>query len=76
MRFLIELAHKAEIAACVQAVKTFKETGSHYFTHADFGCADGVHSAWIICKADNRATARLVVPPPYRADATVIQLKK
>ncbi len=76
MRFLIEVPHNPEVAACVQAVKTFEETGSHFFTHADFGCGDGIHSAWIIAEAENHAEARLIVPPPYRADATVIQLKR
>ncbi len=76
MRFLIELPHEAEVGACVQAVKIFEELGSHFFTHADFGCADGVHSAWIIAEAENHAEARLIVPPPYRPDASVTQLKR
>ena len=76
MRFMIELPHKAEAAAAIQCVKTFEETGSHFFTNADFGCADGIHSAWIIAEAENHAEARLIVPPPYRADTTVIQLKQ
>ena len=76
MRFLIEVSHEAEVASCVQAVKIFKNTGSHYLTHADFGCADGIHSAWIIAEAENHAEARLIVPPPFRADARVIQLKQ
>ncbi len=76
MRFLIEVPHKAKVAACVHAVKIFEATGSHFYTNADFGCADGIHSAWIIAEAENHAQARLIVPPPYRADARVIQLKR
>ena len=70
----ITLPHKAEIAACVQAVKTFHETGSHYLAHADFGCPDGIHSAWIVSEAENHAEARLIVPPPLRANAKVIHV--
>ena len=76
MRFLIELPHEAAKAACDNAVKVFKETGSHYLTNAFFGCADDVHSAWIIFEADDHAEARLIVPPPYRTEAKVVQLKQ
>ncbi len=42
-RFLIEVTHDAEQVACARAVDAFFKTGSHFFTHADWGCMDGEH---------------------------------
>jgi len=75
-RFLIELPHDPDEASCLAAFKLFSETGSHYLTHADFGCEDGVHNAWIIVEAENHDEARLVVPPLYRQHARVTRLKR
>jgi hypothetical protein len=75
-RFLIRLDHDSEPIACARVVETFLRTGSHYLTHADWGCSDGVHSAWLIVDAESREEARQVVPPPFRAEATVVKLNK
>ena len=53
-RFLIEVPHEANFAACSQAVRIFLDTGSHFLTHADFGCADGEHKAWLTVEVDSR----------------------
>jgi hypothetical protein len=37
---------------------------------------DGEHSAWLIVEADNKEEARYLVPPAFRASATVIALNK
>ena len=74
-RYMIEIAHEATTAACVKVVETFHETGSHYLTHADFSCADGVHVAWLVIEADSADQARLCAPPFYRNDAKVIRVK-
>ena len=44
-RFFIEVPHEAEVLACANAVKISTETGSHFLSHADWGCLDGVHKA-------------------------------
>jgi hypothetical protein len=75
-RFLIELPHDPDPEYCTAASKIFAETGSHYLTHADFGCEDGVHNAWIIVEAENHDEARLVVPPQWRQLAKVTRLKR
>ena len=75
-RFLIELPHEPDPEACMGAIKIFAETGSHYLTHADFGCQDGVHNAWVIVEADSHDEARMVAPPAWRAMAKVTQLKR
>jgi len=55
---------------------TFFSSGSHLLTHADWGCLDGVHSAWLVVEADDKDEARYLVPPAFRADAKIIELNK
>jgi hypothetical protein len=45
-------------------------------THADWGCNDGDHKAWIIIEAGNKNEARQVVPPAFRERARVTGLNK
>lgn len=73
-RFLIEVAHEASPIACTKAVQALLRTGSHFLTHADWGCKDGVHKSWITMDLDTRHDALNVVPMEFRKDATVIQL--
>ena len=73
-RFLIEVEHDAGTAACTHAVKVFLRTGSHYFTHADWGCMDGEHKTWIIMELDSKHEALNIVPADYRPRARIIQL--
>ena len=73
-RFLIEVSHAPTIGDCVQAIEVFLRTGSHFLTNADWGCADGVHAAWIVVESDTREHARNIVPPDFRSHAKVTQL--
>ena len=75
-RFLIEVPHEPEIVACAKVVQVFLTSGSHFLTHADWGCLDGDHRAWIIVDVDNREDARLVLPPAFRAQARIIGLNR
>jgi hypothetical protein len=75
-KFLIEVPHESETVACARAAKVLLETGSHFLTHADFGCCDGVHKAWIVVDVDNKDEARNLLPPAYRRQASVVQLCK
>lgn len=75
-RFLIEVPHEAETVACARAVKLLLETGSHFLTHADFGCRDGDHRAWILVDVENKDQARGMIPPLYRGSARVVGLNK
>jgi len=75
-RYLIEVPHEPEVEACARVVKVFLATGSHVLTHADWGCLDGVHSAWIIVEADSKDEARYMVPPALRTDARITGLNK
>ena len=74
-RFLIEVPHGATKEACMVAIKVFLQTGSHFLTHADWGCEDGEHKAWIIADVASKEEARFIVPPIFRTIAKITQLK-
>ena len=57
-RFLIEVPHEAEKVACARAVQVLLKTGSHFLTHADWGCKDGEHKAWLAVDVDSKDEAR------------------
>jgi len=75
-KFLIEVPHEAEKLACLRTVEVFLKSGSHFLTHADWGCGDGEHKAWITIEADSRENARSVLPPAFRRQAKVTQLNR
>ena len=73
-RFLIEVPHEATTLACARAVKILLTSGSHFLTHADWGCRDGVHKAWIIVDVGSKDEARAILPTALRSQANVVQL--
>jgi hypothetical protein len=73
---LIELNHDPEEFACARVVKVFLTSGSHLLVNADWGCKDGVHSAWLILDVDTKDEARLTIPVPFRAQAKIVALNK
>jgi len=75
-RFLIQVEHPAETLACARVVQIFLATGSHFLTHADWGCVDGEHTAWIIVEVDNKEQARAILPPAFRSQAKIVALNK
>jgi hypothetical protein len=75
-RFLIEIPHEAEIQACAAVVKVFLSSGSHLLTHADWGCMDGNHSAWLTVDVDSKEDALQLVPSAFRPQARIISLNK
>ena len=75
-RILIELPHDADGLACARFVKLALTSGSHFLTHADWGCEDGVHSAWIIVEVDSKEDARQILPPAFRHQARIVGLNK
>jgi len=75
-RFLVEVPHEAEPAACARAAKVLLEIGSHWVTNADFGCMDGEHRAWIILEGESKTEVRNMLPPVFRSVARVVGLNK
>ena len=75
-KFLIEVPHEPEVVACAKVVQIFLSSGSHFVTHADWGCMDGEHSAWLTVDVDTKEDARAVLPPGFRKSARIVQLNK
>ncbi len=73
-KFLIEVPHEAERVACARVVQIFMNTGNHFLTHADWGCLDGEHKAWIIVEMANKEEARAILPVVYRSQAKITRL--
>ena len=73
-RFLVEVPHDPERVACARVVEIFLKTGSHFLTHADWGCKDGEHKAWIVADVESREDARSIVPAAMRSQAKLVQL--
>jgi len=73
-RFLIEVPHEEGTVACARTVELFLTTGSHFLSHADWGCKDGDHKAWMIVDVDSKDAALHIVPPALRRQAKVVRL--
>ena len=71
-RFHIEVLHEG--VACARAAQIFLSAGSHFMTHADWGCKDGEHKAWIIAEVENKNEARSILPPVFRHEAKITRL--
>jgi len=71
-RFHIEVPHEG--VACAHAAQIFLNAGSHFLTHADWGCNDGEHKAWIIAEVDSKDEARSILPPVCRPQAKITRL--
>ena len=73
-KFLIEVPHGTDKQACNEAIQVFLHTGSHFLTHAEWGCLDGEHKAWILVEVENKEQARFIIPPLYRSSAKIVEL--
>jgi hypothetical protein len=73
-KFLIEVPHEGTARDCVRTVDIFLRTGSHFLTHADWGCKDGEHKAWLIVDVASKDEARSVLPPEFRPKAKITGL--
>ena len=75
-RFLIEVSHEPTKVECARAAHIFLKTGSHFLSHADWGCLDGEHKAWLIVDIESEEEARYILPPVYRPQAKIVRLNK
>lgn len=73
-RFLIEVPHHSDRAACLRAGQAFLSTGSHFVANADWGCRDGDHRAWIVVDVASKEEAMAIVPPVFRQEAKIVAL--
>ncbi len=81
-RFMVESSHEAAPpeqkgpGVCLRELDAAVAQGSHYITHAEFGCEYGVHKAWIFVDAEDREDARGMVPAPARARAVIVEVRR
>ncbi len=81
-RFMVESSHEREDpseplpGACLRALEGAVSQGSHYLTHAEFGCEEGVHKSWIFVDAEDKEVARRMVPPIGRATAIIVRVRQ
>ena len=75
-KFLIEVPHEPETVACAKVVHVFLTTGSHFLTHAEWGCMDGDHRALIVVEVEDKNQARGIVPPAFRSQARIVGLNQ
>ncbi len=75
-RYIIELPHDDEYAACVKFLQAIEMRGSHFATKADWGCKDGRHCGWLIVELDSREEALRLVPLELRHEARVVELNR
>ncbi len=73
-KYLIEVPHEGTKEACMRAIKVFMETGSHFLTHAEWGCTDGEHKAWMIVELDSKEAAKRILPAAYKMNAKITRL--
>ena len=75
-KFLIEVPHGEDKSSCMRAVQVFLSSGSHFVTHAEWGCLDGHHKAWLIVETKNKHDARRILPAAYQRNAKIVKLHK
>jgi len=75
-KYLIEVSHPEDRLGCAKAIQVFLESGSHYLTHAEWGCGDDVHCGWMIVEAANREEVEQILPPACRDEARIVRLKR
>ena len=80
-RFMVESSHEREDpsepeSVCLRAFEEAVAQGSHYLTHAEFGCEDGVHKSWVFVDAEDKEDARRMVPPLARATAVIVRVRQ
>ena len=73
-KFMIVTEHENTKQACSLAIMEILKFGSHFVPHADWGCADDVHKAWITVEVDSKEEAIGILPPLLRRSATVTEV--
>ena len=75
-KFLIEVPHGEDKASCLRAIQVFLRSGSHFVTHAEWGCMDGDHKAWMIVEVEDKKSALRILPTAYRRNAKITKLHR
>jgi len=75
-RFFVEVPHESTRGGCDIAIRSFLETGSHFMTNADWGCEDGEHKAWFTLDIEDKESVMQMIPPLFRRNAKIVEVKK
>ena len=75
-RYLIELTHSDEHAACIRALEATERHGGNFVRSIDWGCKAGIHSGWMVIEVDNHQQALRVVPPEFREEVRIVKLNR
>ena len=75
-KYLVEVSHSADKIECLRTIQIFLSSGSHFLTHADWGCLDGEHKAWFILDADSKEEVLQIVPSYYRRNTKITKLSR
>lgn len=75
-RYLVEVSHSPDKIECLHTIQIFLSSGSHFLTHADWGCFDGEHKAWFIIDTDSKEEALRIVPSFYRRNTKITRLSR
>jgi hypothetical protein len=73
---MIQTSHDAAHAECDRITRSLLQAGAHFVAKAEWGCADGNHTAWLIVEAASDRDAWLIVPPAMRGSATITKLNR
>lgn len=73
-KFLIEVPHNEDELACLRAIESFVKSGNHFLAHAEWGCEDNEHKAWMIVELESKEQAIRILPSMYRDRAKVTKL--
>lgn len=73
-KYLVEVFHSADKIECLRTIQIFLSSGSHFLTHADWGCLDGEHKAWFVIEVESKEEALRIVPSYYRNNTKITKL--
>ncbi|MRS01872.1 hypothetical protein EG832_01355 [bacterium] len=75
-KYLVEVTHSDDKAECLRTIQIFLSSGSHFLTHADWGCLDGEHKAWFIIDVETKQEALRIVPSYYQKNTKIVKLNR
>lgn len=75
-KYLIEVTHSDDKVECLRTIQIFLSSGSHFLTHADWGCLDGEHKAWFVIDVENKQEALQIVPSYYKKNTKIVKLSR
>ena len=75
-RYMIQTFHDDAHTECERISGSIQQAGAHFVANAEWGCADGNHTAWLILETETERDAWLAVPPALRRTASVTELMR